>query len=149
MPTPRTPNDLVQRIKTLRRFGQTTVGFTPNTDSASDLSTALDVIVAGYGMRGCADWIEIDAQEAERLIVTILNKDLAYGVEVMPVNQANLLAAAFMEPFRVSGRYFTNGTFHKPGNPDGWTPLTDATFDTGVVALGPTVAGILWVQDED
>src|SRR5687768_14261754 len=103
MPTPRTLNDLVQRIKTLLRCGQTTVGFTPNTDSASDLSTALDVFVAGYGMRGLgADWIEIDPQEAERLIVTILNKDLAYGVEAMPVNQANLLAAAFMEPFRVS-----------------------------------------------
>ncbi len=52
-------------------------------------------------------------------------------------------------------RFFTNGTFHEaPGerltySGVSWQPATEATFDTGVLVLGPVASGALWVEDED
>jgi hypothetical protein len=30
-----------------------------------------------------------------------------------------------------------------------WTPATDATFDMGVLVIGTTKVGCLWVEDEE
>jgi hypothetical protein len=30
-----------------------------------------------------------------------------------------------------------------------WIPATDATFDTGVLIVGESSSGCLWVEDED
>jgi hypothetical protein len=80
--------------------------------------------------------------------VLILYEDLAYHVELMPHTDAQLLAGAFVAQFEAPARYFTNGEFVN-GTLSQFTPMTEATFNTGIVVLGLSSAGILWVEDED
>jgi hypothetical protein len=87
----------------------------------------------------------------------VLHRDMAYDAEVMPEARAAELADAFLAQFGPGTRYFTYGTWHLPPvvRPDGvvcgpsWSPVTPATFDTGVLAIGPERSGCLWVEDED
>jgi hypothetical protein len=100
---------------------------------------------------------EIDASKAELLIRKILHKDMAYRSEIMPAEQSAKLADRFVRQFGSHARYFTNGTFYEEykqvsstvSTGPSWDPATEATFDTGVLAIGPEVSGCLWIEDED
>ncbi|HXG11461.1 MAG TPA: hypothetical protein VNK04_17030 [Gemmataceae bacterium] len=111
-----------------------------------------------FGLRdeaGC--YKEIDEEAARRLLRLVLHRDMAYNVEIMPEVRAAELADAFLAQFGPGTRFFSNGTWHLPAvvRPDGgvigpsWDPVTSATFDTGVLAIGPEWSGCLWVEDED
>ena len=95
----------------------------------------------------------VDQQLAERIAALVLSQDLAYGIQLMPLTDAARLAAAFMELFAGSMvGCFTNADFSEKGGRlslSTWTPLTDATFDTGIIVLSTEHVGCLWVQDED
>ena len=91
---------------------------------------------------------EISEAEAIDIAALILHEDLAYHVELMPPGDAKALATAFVAQVGAPARYFTNGEF------DGrslWAfePITEATLDTGIIVLGPSSSGMLWVEDED
>ena len=66
-----------------------------------------------------------------------------------------LVAALGMAPagrFDEDAGFFTNSEFATHLvfiNQNGWQPLTEATFDSGVVAVDRRGVGILWVEDED
>lgn len=100
---------------------------------------------------------EINALDANYLIWLVLHRDLAYNAEIMPAARAADLRNRFLAQFNPATRYFTNGTWHLPPitRPDGviqgasWQSVTDATFDTGVLAISPKCSGCLWVEDED
>jgi hypothetical protein len=100
---------------------------------------------------------EIDESAARRLIHLVLHRDLAYNAEIMPEARAAELADGFLGGFGAGTRYFSNGTWHLPpvARSDrvvqgaSWEPVTAATFDTGVLAIGPERSGCLWVEDED
>jgi hypothetical protein len=99
---------------------------------------------------------EIDADAARRLAALVLNQDMAYNSEIVPAARAAELAERFIAQFGTEGvRFYTNGTFHegqgaKLGSPSAsWDPVTAATFDTGILAVGPHCSGCLWVEDED
>jgi hypothetical protein len=100
---------------------------------------------------------EINEAEAQRLAVLVLCQNLAYNSEIMPVNQAEQMAVQFLAQFGPDARFFTNGTWHldvierQNGVRRGasWDPATAATFDTGLLILGRTCCGCLWVEDED
>ncbi|HZZ81118.1 MAG TPA: hypothetical protein VFE62_21630 [Gemmataceae bacterium] len=94
---------------------------------------------------------QIDSAAARRLLERILHQDLAYDSEVMPIDEASDLAGRFMAYFEtVDTLYYTNGTFHElQRNGTSWNPVTEATFDTGVLAISAERAGCLWVEDED
>ncbi len=99
---------------------------------------------------------EIDSTAARRLMQMLLHQDLAYNAEILPMDRASELVAAFLAQFGVEGvQFFTNGTFHEALGPKStfhgasWNPATAATFDTGVLILGPRCSGCLWVEDED
>jgi hypothetical protein len=64
---------------------------------------------------------------------------------------AGKLAGAFLDEFAgCASRFYTNGNFHLPPDaPIEWSAVTGATFDTGVLIVGETRAGCLWVEDED
>jgi hypothetical protein len=64
---------------------------------------------------------------------------MAYDAEVMPSTQAAQLCDRFFDQFGGGSRYFTNN----------WCPATGATFDEGILVLGPHCSGCLWVEDED
>jgi hypothetical protein len=66
------------------------------------------------------------------------------------------LADRFLASFGTDGvHYFTNADFGARADPAftlssfGWNPVTAATFDTGVLVVGPRRCGCLWVEDED
>lgn len=106
---------------------------------------------------GDACYKEIDQESARRLVEAVLWRDMAYNSELMPRAQAQQLASQFLANFDSSARYFSNGTWHEEGNTFtggsgsgiGWDPVTSATFDTGVLVIGPDRSGCLWVEDED
>ena len=99
---------------------------------------------------------EISAADARQLAYLILVQDLAYGTALVDPALANSLLDRFFAAFGSRDvQFFTNGTFHlvpeskAPCNGVTWQPATSATFDTGVLILGPIASGVLWVEDED
>jgi protein-tyrosine-phosphatase len=100
---------------------------------------------------------KIDKDDARRLICIILRQDLAYSCELMPTARSAELADRFLAQFESNSAYYTNGTWHLPdrARADGivlgasWDPVTDATFDTGVLVIGVDRSGCVWVEDED
>ena len=125
---------------------------------SSQRSPAVSELAREFGLReerSC--YKEIDQEAARHLIRLVLQRDMAYDAEVMPEATAIELADRFLAQFGPGTQYFSNGTWHLPSvvRPDGvihgasWDPVTAATFDTGVLAIGPQCSGCLWVEDED
>lgn len=114
-------------------------------------------LAAEFGLASDPDcYREIDAATARRLIELVLRQDLAYLTELIPLTRAVDLADRFLAPFGTDGvRFFTNAMFDEKAEPMftlssfGWNPVTAATFDTGVLVVGPQRCGCLWVEDED
>jgi len=108
-----------------------------------------------FGLRPRGDaFASVTQEEAFAVLRLVLHHDLAHGHEVMPEERASSLADQFLNQFPTQGTsYYTNGEFGRktPGSADGpsWVPVTDATFDTGVLVLSQHSAGCLWVMDED
>jgi hypothetical protein len=143
--------NVIDEILAARRYGVIHCG----TFSRQVLSLA--ELAREFGLSGdAAHYREIDAASARRLAELVLHVDLAYKMAIMPAARAGELADRFLSQFANGAvRYFTNGTFHElPGaradwSGTSWDPVTDATFDTGVLVLGPEYSGCLWVEDED
>jgi hypothetical protein len=66
----------------------------------------------------------------------------------MSLEVAERLARRFLDLFPEGAVFMTNGTIALPGG-GAWSPLTAATFDTGVIAISSARVGLLWVEDED
>ena len=99
-------------------------------------------------------YVEIDAAEARSVLAAVLAEDMAYGSPLMPRAAAEHLAREFIGLFgREQVRFYTNGEWGRPRAAPhlgpGWVPVTDATFDTGVLVLAPGRIGCAWFMDED
>jgi hypothetical protein len=124
---------------------------------SSRASPSLSELAVEFGLAGdSANYKEIDAASARRLLQLVLNQDIAYNAEIMSAARAAELADQFLAQFGTDGvRFYTNGTFHETRGPKlawsdaSWNPVTAATFDTGVLVVGPRCSGCLWVEDED
>lgn len=93
--------------------------------------------------------IEHDRNSALEILTTLLWKDMAYADECMPREQAESFAKAILvEHAKPGARYFSNGNFAKG---ESWNPLTESTFDAGLVITDPTRRQhfCIWFQDED
>jgi hypothetical protein len=80
----------------------------------------------------------VDADTARGLLAHVLQFDLAYGGELIDRDTAARLAHAVIEFLPAPVRWWTNGTIGLPGDGGVWNPLTDATFDTGVIGVHGT-----------
>ena len=124
---------------------------------SSKASPTIPEMASEFGLASdSATYREIDATAARRLFSLILNQDMAYNAEIMPWARAIELTDRFLDKFSTDGvRFYTNGTFQEtPGaklfwSGASWNPATAATFDTGVLIVGPNCSGCLWVEDED
>ncbi len=140
-----------------RKYGHVTCAVDDRTAAVDQRGypVVLDEFVGTLGFRGLAVlWIEVSIQAAKALVREILLKDLAYRIAMMSEKEADLLTERFFALFDDSVRCFTNGNIVLPdadpsGVPGSWNPISDATFDAGVVCLGSSRIGILWVEDED
>jgi hypothetical protein len=88
----------------------------------------------------------IERAEADEIATYILHADLAYGSEIMPGARAAKLWQYFMELFKDQKVEFATNAGPQAGS---WMPATRATFDMGVLVIGTTKTGCLWVEDED
>jgi len=121
-------------------------------DPAVDIDDALDRGADFAGLLGRPER-EITREEAQALLSGVVDRDLAYRARrLSPVSGARA-AAAFLALFPgPDTRFFTNGELGLAHNLDktgGWSPLTGATFDTGVVAIDGARLGVFWVEDEN
>jgi hypothetical protein len=94
-------------------------------------------------------WTELDASGALELATRVLHADLAYNMPTMPMDLAGALARRFLMCCGDDAVFLTNGSLAFSPTHGAWSPLTEATFDTGVVAVSARRAGLLWVEDED
>jgi hypothetical protein len=93
---------------------------------------------------------EIGRIQAKKVIELILQYDLAYNAEIMNKLQAEDLAGRFLACFEdEEAQYYTNGVWYEEPSGRSWTPATTATFDAGIVVVGRSLSGCLWVEDED
>lgn len=125
---------------------------------SSRASPSVSDLAREFGLRDePSSYKEIDEPDARHLIRSVLHRDMAYSWEIMPEARAAELADRFLAQFGPGTRYYSNGNWHLPPvvQPNGvicgpsWDPVTTATFDTGVLAIGPRCSGCLWVEDED
>ena len=84
--------------------------------------------------------------EAEAIISDVLHADLAYGVTIMSVSRAADLWQQFMSLFDGQDVHFVTNVADLEKS---WMPATQATFDMGVLVIGATKVGCLWVEGED
>lgn len=117
-----------------------------------EINTLLDSYVKGLGFHDIgAAWREVDLASAKKILMRILYKDLAYDQELMPLADAQTLADQVIDLCGSNASFYTNGDYDLEENKQSveWTPITNATFDTGVIFVGESQIGLLWVEDED
>ncbi|MEG0192273.1 hypothetical protein [Stenotrophomonas sp. YIM B13575] len=139
--------DIAERIKQER--GQDTIaGILPGAASA----TVTDV-ASSFGLLDSPEcYEEIDAVEAAKVIENVLYRDMAYNTQIMPFSLDRELSGEFVAAFAGSdARFFTNGEWGRSMGAlgVGWTPVTSATFDTGVLVVSDQAVGCVWCMDED
>jgi len=139
---------LGEEISHHRDCGRIHLSFEPRPPGLAD-ARALALCAEREGFSS-APRREINRQEAERVATLILTRDLAYGSECIPEAAALEYLRRFLSAFAADARFFTNGTIDGPKlRLSNWTPITDATFDTGIFVLDETSVGFLWAEDED
>lgn len=136
---------ILAKIELSRRIG-TVVSGCAERPFASPAAAALE-----FGLSGKPEiYREIAADEAIAVLAAALQRDMAYDQQIMSAARAIALAREFAGCFPAGAtRYFTNGTFGSEQTRRSWSPATDATFDTGVIALSNSLSACLWFEDED
>ncbi|MEP7096386.1 MAG: hypothetical protein ABI748_01880, partial [Dokdonella sp.] len=102
-------------------------------------------------------WLEISAYDARIVAAAVLQRDLAHDAEIMSRAEATELAEAFLDLAPEPHVYFTNGSWadlfdeenKSSSDSVSFDPISNATFDAGVICVGDGVTAILWVEDED
>jgi hypothetical protein len=105
----------------------------------------IDSYVESLGMYPIGDnWVQINRETASKILIDVLHRDLAYGDEIMSIEDATHLMTAFLERFTNNPLYYTNIVLGRS-----WMPVTGATFDAGVVVSDDILIGLLWAEEQD
>lgn len=94
----------------------------------------------------------VGRDEATMRLSDCLRRDLAYGADILDDQTASRLSTMFVALLSSDASWWTNLITEST---DGRTraasyfPLTDVTFDSGVIGLDSTSLAIAWVADED
>lgn len=92
--------------------------------------------------------LQIDRTQAREHIVSLFTADQAHSMPAMPPADAEFYADRFLSMFSDDPRLFTNSGRFKTGRNE-WSPITEATFDSGVICLCDALVGMIWFEDED
>jgi hypothetical protein len=124
-----------------------------------DISQQCKLLAQKCGFETSGRHDEIDHTMAERILVSFMHREMAYNCRCIPLQEAKQLAQQFLEAFPPEEtQFFTNASFEERVDPDNgyallkissWNSITDATFETGVIAISPAIQGIFWFEDED
>jgi len=88
----------------------------------------------------------VSRSEADAIAARIPSVSLAYDSKIKSVSRAIDLWRHFLALFDGQEIQFASNA---AAQGDSWTPATQATFDRGILVLGTTKAGCLWVEEED
>jgi hypothetical protein len=137
--------EICGRIRGARRFGSTRCGVVEGRMSVGEVARA-------FGLADdSAIYRPIGRADADAIATRLLHTDLAYGVEIIRLSDAADLWRQFKALFDGQDvEFVTNRSDTDFGTGSySWTSATTATFDMGVLVIGATRAGCLWVEDED
>lgn len=115
---------------------------------------ACDALTSALGFRTLGDrWVALSPDQGFQVAYEVLWRQLAYDHEMMEPALADELARDFLAHFDADARFFTNftcldQTFAVRGEHSS-NPVTEATFDMGLVVVDQHRAGILWAEDSD
>ena len=98
--------------------------------------------------------LDITRKEAVEVLTCWLHRDAAYKTELMSADSARTLAERFVTEFADgTSRFFTNGRWYDSQRTQDWQPMTDSTFDGGVLIESGTANDTrhvcIWFEDED
>lgn len=98
----------------------------------------------------------ISVELAREIIARILWKDLAYSAELMPKNKAYEFADNILDEYHTRQcTIYTNSTWEECKTENlnlelsRYNPMTNATFDSGIIIKHPNYCFCIWVEDED
>ncbi len=98
-------------------------------------------------------WKTFNKYDAERLLTSILHKDMAYQYECMEIGLARSTMRSFFDLFSDAARFYSNAEFRPESgglvSVSSHQAITNATFDSGIVAIDDNHVGFIWIEDED
>lgn len=123
-----------------------------NSGDAPDMQVFLNELVSSlkfFTPEG--PWQALDASTGRQVMTQILHRGLSYNAERMVLSDAESIVSRILRLCGEPSQKFTNAfwegeTVLKLG---GWSPITAATFDAGVITVGDPLVGMVWVEDED
>lgn len=142
---------LIADLRQRRGTGDSLIVVEPAPAATPITPAVLDQFARRHGLYPIADgWQELTRGGAVSLATAVLARDMAYDVRLMSDPEALELTERFVTTFSDSARFFTNNNRGMPGDASrGWTPLTESTFDVGILGVDEHLIGVLVVQDED
>lgn len=112
-----------------------------------------EAIAAQLGYAPAPDALRaIDLEEAAGLLEWLYRESVAYGVCGPASNRVLDEVYEALLDLRSGAAFWTNGDWSgrwKGGRTASWAPLSDATFDVGVIGCDADHAFIFWVEEED
>lgn len=95
---------------------------------------------------------EVSRKDAIQLLISALSNDLCYKTKRLEKETAEQIAKEFIGPFNGQARFYTNSDipYHKKGSFWSFSPITEATIDTGVIVReGENLVSLLWIMGID
>ena len=94
--------------------------------------------------------LEVGATTAQTIVESLLSRSfVGTWRECIPTDRARALAQAFVADVGgEAAKYYSNGQWDQANNRS-WTPLTESVFDGGVIAVGPSIAACVWIEEDD
>jgi hypothetical protein len=132
-----------------RSIGTVLVEFRRRHAPGESTDSVASAFVKALSLRSPDAWTELDPRSALEVATRVLHTDLAYDTPMMTIELAEALAGRFVACCGEGASFVTNGSLAQRGTGGAWSPLTEATFDTGIIGVSLTRIGMLWVQDED
>lgn len=114
----------------------------------ADLSSEADMFVQELGLKPLgARWQEMDGYTAENLLVQLLGRSLSTDYLMMEPIEARATAEHLLDTFQMPRSYLTNVLSFDGGGLTGWNPLTELTFDAGLVIIDEQWVGLIVVAE--
>lgn len=133
-----------------RRAGVLTIDYRAMSKPTTSPENTADDFVLSLGFKPLGKrWRSIERAEALNSLELLLFHDLAYQHPLMEKKTAHFIAESFLSLFSpFDCRFLTNGSFDERSMLRR-TPITESTFDHGVIAFDDKSIGMIWAQDED
>jgi hypothetical protein len=107
----------------------------------------------GYPTSGTFDpssLIEIDRKKAAELLALFSRVSLAYGPFPYSVREGlREMSSEALKDLKAGSRFYTNGVGLGGAASRAWSPLSNATFEGGVIGFDSENAFIYWIEEED